>query len=110
LTLTYALTTSATRLAIRRARSRCSDGSRPVPRSTIPRPSSSRKKVKVITVIAARRCSSRLTVNDPSVLAPLLRWEGRPFACSDSLSVMPYFSFSSWNCSLFSAQSSTSET
>ena len=47
------------------------DGRRPVPRSTIPRPSSSRKKVRVMTVIAASRCSRRLTVNEPSVLAPL---------------------------------------
>ena len=28
------------------------------------------------TVIAASRCSSRLTVSEPSVLAPELRWEG----------------------------------
>jgi hypothetical protein len=71
-------------------------------------PSSSRKKVSVRTVIAAIRCSRMLTVSEPSVLAPLLKWEGRVVASWLSFWVMSYFWFRSWNCLLSFAQFSKS--
>ena len=39
-------------------------------------------------VIAASRCSRMLTVNEPMVLAPLERWEGRVAASWLNLAVM----------------------
>jgi hypothetical protein len=48
-----------------------------------------------MTVIAASRCSRRLTVNEPIVLAPLDRCEGSALASWVSFWVMPYFWFSS---------------
>ena len=63
-----------------------------------------------MTVIAASRCSRRLTVSEPDVLAPLERWEGSVLASWVSFWVMWYFSFSSWNCWLLFAQFSKSWT
>ena len=63
-----------------------------------------------MTVIAASRCSRRLTVNEPIVLAPLDRCEGSVLASWVSFWVMPYFWFSSWNCWLLFAQFSKSWT
>jgi hypothetical protein len=51
-----------------------------------------------------------LTVNEPRVLAPLLRWEGRVAPSSLSFAVMWYFEFRSWNCLLSFAQFSKSWT
>ena len=47
-----------------------------------------------------------LTVNEPKVLAPLLRCDGRVAASWLSFAVMWYFAFRSWNCLLLFAQSS----
>ena len=49
-----------------------------------------------------------LTVNDPRVLAPLDRWEGRVAASWLSLAMMWYFALRSWNCLLLFAQASKS--
>jgi hypothetical protein len=64
----------------------------------------------VITVIAASRCSSTLTVMWPSSVAPSPRREGSELACSLSFSVRPYFWLSWWNWALSLAQLSKSET
>ena len=49
-------------------------------------------------------------MNEPIVLAPLLRCEGSVFASSVSFWVIAYLSFSSWNCWLLFAQCSRSLT
>ena len=61
-------------------------------------------------MIAAIRCSSTLTVAWPSSVAPSPSLEGRLLACSESFDVMSYFSFSSANSLLSSAQVSKSWT
>ncbi len=81
-----------------------------MPRSNIPLPSSNRNTVSVRIVIAASRCSSTLTVALPSSVAPSPSFEGRALACSESFSVRSYFSFSSANSLLSSAQFSKSLT
>ena len=62
----------------------------------------------MITVIAASRCSRTLTVSEPSVLAPLLRCDGRVAPSWLSFAVMWYFALRSWNCLLLFAQFSKS--
>jgi hypothetical protein len=81
-----------------------------VPRWNIPLPSRRRKKVRVSTVIAAIRCSIKLTVSSPRSPAAALNLDGRLLACSVSFWVMSYLLLSSWNSWLSFAQCSKSET
>jgi hypothetical protein len=76
----------------------------------MPPPSRRRKKVRARIVIAPSRFLSTLTVMFSTSLAPSPSLDGRLEACSLSVLVMSYSSFSPRNCSLFSAQLSKSLT
>ena len=94
----------AMRSPIRRALARSCARMRDVRRSNSSTPSRSKKKASVSTTIASTRLLRSPTVISFSAPAASPSFEGSCSASWVRRCVIPYFWFSSWNCSLLFAQ------